>query len=774
MGVDAVTTKLDGLHLNQDDGIKECIYQFFGDVEKLGDNGLNRLLKLLQQRKISKLLYECMIDDVNLTINQLKKLGDTNGKILINILQGNSDANMIQHVLNTLKQNVKRALNAVDIKFYLQVYFNVISTFRQYNVQHLLVFLPLLNPNLYDDINDIKPLIILISITLLKYDAKLTTAVISDYLDINFNIEDENLSVNQYLHYIEVLEVYFPLIPELIAPIYLESSKRHIDCQISKITNPEDIKLYRQIVVATSKLFSSSCINNDCRQFNFNNYFKLILLATKVDDQEIKIMANLIIIKLWNFVQVEQNITKDSLTNNLLNYVADHKKNDDQVLLESAIEGLAYLSLNKEVKHLIRINETTLEILISLLSENKSSSLNYGIMVILNNVSSQSDPNEKSQKKTVEYLKNVSLGNAVDNFKESQIEIELFNKSLLCDHKIVSVVSRLKANEASTNKLMALIINIIYLIALNKEKVVKIELVKQGSLKLIMNYLVKNSTVAESTGETRPLNDDDDRLIGIRALAKIMYTVNPALASNNFDIRSTIPFLVELLGPNISNYKGLQLEGKDSYLSDSVTNIDKFESLLALTNISSLENSDLKRFIISKVFDNYLNNFILDSDHPKIQIASWELISNLINEPTLLVKFFNVDETTETKENAKRLDLLIKLLDSESEELQIVLAGLLANATSESMICQVLLSLASIRMSLLKKFTTIFLNQYNNGQLILRVSYTFSNLVYFALNAKQMSKLLDDSLIKSIKQSISLCKDKESCEVLQDVLKYLN
>lgn len=766
MGSDDITTKLSQLDLKADDGAKQYMNQLFKNPEELKENeGLNRLIKLLEQPKNANILYERMIDEVELTINQLRILGDTNGSILVNILQASAvDSKMKQHVLDVLKNGIK----GDNVKFYLRVYLNVISTFDQYNVQHLNVMLPILNPTTDAEV---QPLIILIAIGLLKHDRIITAEMVSEYLDTNFNIEGEDLSVQQYLNYIKILEVFFPLIPETIAPIYLESSKRHIKYQISKIKSSQDITLYRQLVIETLNLFSASCINNQCREFNYTNYFQIMLLANKVEDEEIKVMANLIIIKLWNFLKTQQDISKDTLTNNLLDYIARYKTGDDKVLLENAIEGLAYLSLNNDVKSLIRINESVLDTFMTVLTNDASSPLKYGLLVIFKNACKLKDPNESQDKKTVNYLKSVSTPKPNNNNQESQQDILLFSKSLLIDRKIISVISQMKVQEASTNNLMDLIISIIYLISTNNDKAVKIELVRQGALKLIMNYLIKNSHVVKQTGETRPLKaEDDERLSGIRALAKILYSISPELAFNNFDVRSTIPFLIELLGPNVSNYTG-SISG-DGYLTNKVTMVDKFESLLALTNISSSNNSELKKFIISKTFNNYLDNLILDSDHPQVQIASWELISNLISEPTLLVKFFNVDGSAETKKNGKRLDLLIKLLDSQSEELQIVLGGLLANATSQSMICQVLLNLDSVRPNLLEKLTTIFENQSNNNQLVLRVSYVLSNLVYFALNANELSKLNDKALLSSIKHTLSITKDAETREILQDSLQY--
>jgi hypothetical protein len=298
--------------------------------------------------------------------------------------------------------------------------------------------------------------------------------------------------------------------------------------------------------------------------------------------------------------------------------------------------------------------------------------------------------------------------------------------------------------------------------------------VKQGSLKLLLHYLIKHSIVDKKSGNTTPKGDIEVRLLAIRALARICYAINPAVAFNEYDVSSTVPFLIELLGPKVSNYTGNQGKEED-YLGDQVTNIDKFESLLALTNISSVDKKDLKRFIIAKVFDDYLDNFILDSDHPQIQKASWELTSNLIAEPTMLVKFFNIDNTPETKQNLKRLQLLISLLDTEDEELQVVLTGLLANATSEfDMIAQVLLRNDAVREKLVDKLSSIMNHQLENNEILLRVSYIVSSLVYCALNMNQLTKLKKASFIRSIDHAQQTTRNNEIVEILQDSITNLS
>ena len=66
--------------------------------------------------------------------------------------------------------------------------------------------------------------------------------------------------------------------------------------------------------------------------------------------------------------------------------------------------------------------------------------------------------------------------------------------------------------------------------------------------------------------------------------------------------------------------------------------LDHFECLLALTNIAATAKPELKHYMVTQLFDSYLDNFIISEDS-KIRKATWELIANLSTEVPLLVKF---------------------------------------------------------------------------------------------------------------------------------------
>ena len=777
------------------------------------------LLKCSQIPKLSDNIYEIIDEDMLKFMFGLQVMDDSRGIIFINTIKSNvANEDLEKTILKTLsliQTILKRNDSLGDIVFYLSLYFAIISNFNLSNPQHVSLMLQYLNP-FHNQTNEEKAhevysLVLVIIIKNIELLAKKTTEVISSYLEILVDNEPDKISMASFLNLVKSLESLFPIVPSVSQTIYMsESCKGIILFQVSKMSSTSLEYTSNQLITTEIlKLVTSSCINEQCRLFNYNNYLELLKIGTKLQGENvlgIRLLSSLGIIKLWNFIQLEKDLRKDSginmsdLSDILISYLRSSESRENEVYLEYCIEGLAYLSLNTSIKQKLRNDETSIEnILIILKKETEindkillaNSSLVYGLLLILSNLTKLKDVAANSQKKTTNYLKSFATPNSINNSEdENQESIYNFSRSLLNDYKIVEIMSKIKVFKSqdsaghNNDNIISQVITVISMISSNQDRSTRQELIKQGALNIVLDYLIKNSVVKKTLGnETRPssLNDElvETRLLALRSLARILISVNPALAFNKYDIKTCLPFLIELLGPDISQYTGsLEDVGDEKYLYDGVSNLDKYESLLALTNISTVHvknaTNELRQLIISKIFDKYLDNFIIDSDLPQIQKAAWELISNLITEPSLLVKFFNIEK----QENLKRLQLLIKLLDSTDELFQTVIGGLLANATSEfEMISQILVQNVTLNERLLSILTNIFENQNSNNDLLLRASYILLNLVYSAssLDAKYLDKFRENRKLKgSLGLALRSNKNKEILEMIIEIIKLVN
>ncbi|ABN64285.2 protein required for mother cell-specific HO expression [Scheffersomyces stipitis CBS 6054] len=779
---------------------------------------LQKAIKLSQKKEYSTRLYEAVLNDTETFLNGLQTIGDDQAVVLTNVLSNSSSEPkppVVQNLLNSIKTIIKPLILDKDtvskVRLFLSIYFSIVSHFGNESAQHLHVLLKFINPipvilseSGESDYKTIVSLVMMILVKNLQANKKTTCEVITEYLELIK--EDESPTAAEVLNYIELLENLYPLIPEVIEPIYTcDKSKNLITAEVDRVLESGGRELEypnrRRVCISILNLISSSCISETGRNYNVSTFLQLLKAGTMLKDIEIKLLSTLNLIKLWNFIELEkksessENVTITNLETNLTSYLRNSNVAEDARNIEVCVEGLAYLSLNTSVKQHLRQDEVLIELLLKILKDSSSgakkqrndSSLVYGILVLISNLAKLKDPNDKgSDRSTASFLKGFATpsGSRTKDKEEDQDAIQLFNRSLLKDHKIIEIISVLKiykeedgtAPQIQQNNLLRQFIFILHTLSMNPQRAVKEEIVKQGGLNVILGYLIKYSTVSKATGETRPISSSaeliDTRMLAIRALAKILISVNPSLSFKKYDIKTSVPFLVELLGPDISVYTGSldTQSANEKYLFD-FTNLDKYESLMALTNLSSNEDTQLQGLILRRTYDTYLNNFIIDSDIPPVQKASWELISNLITQTSLLAKFFNLED----KDSYKRLDLLIKLLNSKDEELQIVIAGLLANATSEfDMISEILVKDTKIFKDITNTLSFIFQHQNSIDNLILRCSYVLINLVYAAANLgeEKLQEFADNQKLKSaVNETLKATKNQGILEVLIEVIK---
>lgn len=744
-------------------------------------------------------------------LNVLTRLNDVNGTLLLSII--NSEKSNPNDILNTTFDSVKKICkgqsSTKDRKFLFTITLILMS---EYNYPSLRL-VPSILTYLSDE--ELSPLVLMILVRNLQQDISLTTKQVEDFFD-TFDIE------TQFLDFIVILNRIFPLFPQLAAQLYVEEKTlNNTLAQVAKLTTSASPS--SDLTISILNLISSSCVTDQCRTFNAKHYLSLLKSGTKMDEddglekyREIRILSTLCVIKIWNFIESEKS-SRDgeegiSVENMCEILLSELKISDKHSIQSDCVEGLAYLTLNGQVRTKLRLDENAIEKLISLtkaqavipknLSDSKrdisnvNTSFTYGLILILANLSKVDNDNSSSDKKTKSFLRNFSTPdpNAKKNnsTNEKKEDIILFNKSLLMDHKVIECTSKVRVYKQQTqaedgiksgsneSKIANLIISLIYLISCCNEVSVKRELIKQGALKIVLDYLIGNSKVTTNK-ETRPIAGSqealDTRQNALRSLARMIVSVNPTTAFNTHDPKSCIPFLTELLGPDISTYTGSinAPTNDDSHYLHDFTNLDKFEALLALTNLSAdTSNEDLRHLIINKTFEKYINNFLLETDIPSIQRASWELISNLITDPILLAKFFNLEKST----NKQRLELLIKLLESEDENLQVTIAGVLANATSEyQMVNQIIVKDDAICNTLLACFTRIIDQQQSNLNLITRLSYILANLVYGNSDSRvHLDNLKNNSSLKTclkllLNSSMSNLEVKEAVMQILQLLK---
>ena len=190
----------------------------------------NQLLAKSQIPDNSKILYELLLDTPMEFLKCLYKVNDKSGNLIVNALAQNKPSNdLIQNLFSNLRIIIKS--DNTDAAFYLGVYSSLITHLKLSNPQHLNLFLT------YIDGKDkeIQQAVFVLIIQNLKLQREETSNIIKDYLDVQ--MDDTSLTYNGFLNFITILEMCFPIVPDICTIIYQDDkTTRHLLDRISSIT----------------------------------------------------------------------------------------------------------------------------------------------------------------------------------------------------------------------------------------------------------------------------------------------------------------------------------------------------------------------------------------------------------------------------------------------------------------------------------------------------------------------------------------------------------
>ncbi|SGZ53490.1 CIC11C00000001336 [Sungouiella intermedia] len=663
-------------------------------------------------------------------------------------------------VLESVKQTISISYPPDQLQFYLNICLNVCL---RYPALAMIVFPSLME--LLASINKTVHNLVVLTLTLIcRQNPDESAALVVKFLDSAIVLQ----SCSELLFF-AALETFFPIFPSQVKAIYISNKcKDGILEKVSQLPpQPEgaDSVLAEQILRAVSL----SCIDEETRKFNMEHYLDLFIAgANLLQNKSIVALSLLCLIKLWNFSSIEKKISLQTVLEKTQNLMRSCEVGEEYV--HYVIEALSYLSLGASVKQSLRLDEEVSEKLLLVLETEKNSSVIYGALVVFLNLSEIKGKGGSEDASTVNYLKSISLPNKND-IRDDEATIKLFNESLVENHKLVGT---LRGLDLKTESIITQAVQIIFNLSQSSNKSIQRAIVSQGGLTLLLKYLTEHSTIKKGTDRTEAFATSEGalftRLSSLRALAVICRSVNPKLLISEFDIKTAVPFLVELLGPEVSDYTTSNISTDDATaaLGASISSFDRLCGLLALTNLSSLQEKYLTAIIIRRAFDGHLKDLMIDSSIADIQKAAWELINNLIADPQMLAKFFNTDNA----ESMKNLDVLVKMLHSRDVDLQIVIAGLLANATLEfGLVLMVILSKKEIFAKLFEIASNIMQTQASNDDLLIRVCSFLLNIVETASLQKQLEGIQNNKSLKAgIKNVVLTTKNKDIMLTIREII----
>ena len=320
--------------------------------------------------------------------------------------------------------------------------------------------------------------------------------------------------------------------------------------------------------------------------------------------------------------------------------IGDEKK---LILQRWCIEGIAFLSMDAEVKETLIKDMETISLLFSL-ATSKDQALLYGFTSILVNLTNSYDKLEKTEE--TEQLEQLSKYAGEQLPEEHKFDGEEYVKkriTQLISHQVIPTL--VKLSDCSSNKVREQVARVF--LALVNEVDNRGHVVQQGGSKCLIPLALKST--------------DKGKLIAAQALAKIGITTDPQLAFPGQRMLEVVRPLCAVL----KSEKGLQ----------------QFEGLMALTNLSSASEDVRKRIVKEKGIQQI--ETLMFEEHEMIRRAATEAMCNMVQSEVVAERFLSDD--------VERVKLLTLFSGEDDILLAKAASGALCQLSVDARICKKIL-----------------------------------------------------------------------------------
>ncbi|KAJ7492331.1 microfilament motor [Mycena latifolia] len=355
---------------------------------------------------------------------------------------------------------------------------------------------------------------------------------------------------------------------------------------------------------------------------------------------------------------------------------------DDQSSISDAVEGLAYLSVDPLVKDALSRDPIFLKRLFSLVPRRKSSAepnttLLYGILLTISNLCAYR-PRLTEEQTQIEKLKRMAAANkSSQDPKGSAFDDDENVKTRVQRLVAAGVLDVFSGAVPGTESLGIRVVAGKALLNIIEDRENRGRVLQSGGAKLL-GLIIKHamSTLPASVDgqSNKKATLDVTHLEPIQALAKLAITSSP----------------VQVFGPNDGAVYDAIRPFSLMLQHPSATLLQRFEALMALTNLSSHSAEAASR--IAKA-DGLLSNveLLLLEEHPLVRRASMELICNLISgSDAVFERYGGAVNTSGTK---SKLQIVLAMSDVADLGTRLAASGALATLTDAPSACEGLIAL---------------------------------------------------------------------------------
>lgn len=302
-----------------------------------------------------------------------------------------------------------------------------------------------------------------------------------------------------------------------------------------------------------------------------------------------------------------------------------------------AADGLAYLTLDAEVKEAFIEDNKSLKVLIDL-GQRGDLSVLFGVVTTLVNLTNSYEKQEILPE-LVELAKFSKQHVPEEHEFDAKEYLDARCKVLAENHVSSALVALCRTRAKTSREMIARVFN-----AICEYRELRGIVVQEGGAKALIQLATENNT-------------DVGKKLASQALSRIAITNNPELVFPGQRCVEAVSPIMELLHPDC-------------------TGLQNFESLMALTNLAQVNNSVRNRILKDFGFTK-IEHYIYE-DHEMIKRAAVQCIVNLVQTDTVR-KLFEGDN--------ERLKYFVMLTEEDDLETVCAAAGALAMLTSISKKC---------------------------------------------------------------------------------------
>ncbi|CAI6251966.1 unnamed protein product [Periconia digitata] len=445
----------------------------------------------------------------------------------------------------------------------------------------------------------------------------------------------------------------FPIAVQPAAQLFL--TEGFVSTLVPLVEGKKSLKLEQAVL----ELISASCVDKNCREA-VNRHCRTWLedVVGTSPDKKRSNLAALILVKLGEeqpntdgpVIVTPGKVDQDDLIASFKSMVIG----SDTSSKPDSIEGLAYASLQSRIREDLANSPKFLKRLLESMGEASAhSNVLFGGLTILTNLTAHL-PIQSDEEKRMDQLKayaNVQKPSDPDPLLDDS-HVAVRCKRLLEAGVVPVLVAIAKRSSASAHGQISAI-----LLSLSKDSKSRGVLAQQGAIKLLTQIY---ETIKSSTITPNPYPPTAS-VTTAQALARILISTNPAHIFNaSFPSQNALRPLLSLLQPTES----------------STWQLHAFESLLALTNLASLD-TPTQDHIIRNTFTTIVDE-LLFKDNVMVKRAATELICNLMASPLCITQFAD-PSLPRSKHN---LHLLLALTDVDDVGTRSAAGGALAQLLS--------------------------------------------------------------------------------------------